>query len=183
LAGSAEFAGNLVAALAQGKPFRSGTKSRMQVDLPKAAAGRLERVGEGPWADWATWANDPFEMQAGPFYCRWDEEGEPVCAFRVEPRHMNASAGLHGGCMMAFADFALFIIAWKGLGEDGAVTASFSGDFLGSVGIGALVECRGEIVKSGRSMVFVRGLITSGPEPIMSFQAVMKKTKLAGITA
>jgi len=152
----------------------------MQVALPKAAVGRLERIDQGPWAGWATWANDPFEIHAGPFYVRWGEDGEPVCAFRVEPRHVNASGGLHGGCMMAFADFALFIIAWKGLGEDRAVTASFSGDFLGSVGVGALVECRGEIVKAGRSMVFVRGLITSGPEPIMSFQAVMKKTKLAG---
>jgi acyl-coenzyme A thioesterase PaaI-like protein len=155
----------------------------MQLALPKAAAGVLEQVVDGPWAGWARWTNDPFTAQAGPFYIRWDDAGEPVCAFRTGQAHMNAQGGLHGGCMMAFADFALFIIAWKGLGEDGAVTASFSGDFLGSVGIGALVECRGEIVKSGRSMVFVRGLITSGPEPIMSFQAVMKKTKLAGITA
>jgi hypothetical protein len=51
------------------------------------------------------------------------------------------------------------------------------------VGPGALVECRGEIVKAGRSMIFVRGLIASGADRILSFQAVMKKTKLSGAGA
>ena len=155
----------------------------MQQALPKAAAGVLERVEDGPWAGWARWTNDPFTDKAGPFFVRWDEAGDPICAFRTDEGHMNASTGLHGGCMMAFADFAVFMLAWKALGADGAVTASFSGDFLGTVGPGKLVECRGEIVKAGRSMIFVRGLISSGPERIMSFQAVMKKTRLSGVRA
>jgi acyl-coenzyme A thioesterase PaaI-like protein len=38
------------------------------------------------------------------------------------------------------------------------------------------VECRGEVVKAGRSMVFCRGLITADGEPVMPFSAVLKKT-------
>jgi acyl-coenzyme A thioesterase PaaI-like protein len=43
---------------------------------------------------------------------------------------------------------------------------------------GELVECRGEVVKAGRSMVFVRGLIvnaSAGGEPMASFSSVLKK--------
>lgn len=137
----------------------------------------LRPITEGPWAGWSHWANDPFEALSGPFYTRKDPDGRVRCAFRTEAKHMNASGGLHGGCAMAFADFAVFIIAFDVLEGSDAVTASFTGDFLGGVGPGALVECTGEVVKAGRSMVFVRGLINSGDEPVMSFQAVIKKTK------
>jgi acyl-coenzyme A thioesterase PaaI-like protein len=143
---------------------------------PDTEIWTLRPIAEGPWAGWAQWANDPFEALSGPFYTRKDADGRPRCAFRTEPRHMNASGGLHGGCAMTFADFSLFIIAYDVLEGTAAVTASFTGDFLGGVGVGALVECRGEVVKAGRSMVFVRGLMTSGDEPVMSFQAVIKKT-------
>jgi len=32
-------------------------------------------------------------------------------------------------------------------------------------------------VKNARSMVFVRGLITTGGEPVMNFSAIIKKTR------
>jgi hypothetical protein len=38
---------------------------------------------------------------------------------------------------------------------------------------------RGQVVKAGRSMVFVRGIISNasaGGEPMMSFSSVLKKT-------
>jgi acyl-coenzyme A thioesterase PaaI-like protein len=50
---------------------------------------------------------------------------------------------------------------------------------VGTAHVDELVECTGEVVKAGRSMVFVRGLIvnaTQGGEPVMSFSAVLKKT-------
>jgi uncharacterized protein (TIGR00369 family) len=143
---------------------------------PETEIWTLRPIIEGPWTGWSQWANDPFEALSGPFYTRRDPDGRVRCAFRTEARHMNASGGLHGGCVMTFADFAIFIIAFDVLQGSDAVTASFTGDFLGGVGPGALVECTGEVVKAGRSMVFVRGLITSGEEPVMNFQAVIKKT-------
>ncbi|HEY3697539.1 PaaI family thioesterase [Phenylobacterium sp.] len=148
----------------------------MDGGAPDADIWTLRPIAEGPWAGWAHWANDPFEALSGPFYTRRDADGRARCAFRTEPRHMNASGGLHGGCVMTFADFCLFVIAYDILQGSTAVTASFTGDFLGGVGVGALVECSGEVVKAGRSMVFVRGMITSADEPVMSFQAVIKKT-------
>lgn len=134
-------------------------------------------ITEGEWAGWMGYVSDPFEVLAGPFYWRRDEDGRPVCAFRTEPKHMNGGGFLHGGCMMTFADYCLFIIAKDALADSHSVTATFNSELVGSVYEGALVECTGEVVKNARSMVFVRGLMTSGGEPVMSFSAVLKKTR------
>jgi acyl-coenzyme A thioesterase PaaI-like protein len=139
---------------------------------------KLTQVTEGEWAGWAHYpGGDPYEDLAGPFYFR-ERDGRPVCAFRAERKHMNGGMFLHGGCVMTFADFCLFVIARDALSDSRAVTATFNGEFVGSAAIGDLVECTGEVVKAGRSMVFVRGLIVNASqdgEPIMSFSAVLKK--------
>ena len=75
-------------------------------------------VTEGEFAGWRCWREDAFEQAAGPFYYRDDEQG-PVAAFRAEAKHMNLGASVHGGCLMSFADFALFAIAKDEIGEDG----------------------------------------------------------------
>jgi uncharacterized protein (TIGR00369 family) len=97
------------------------------------------------------------------------------CAFRAEHRHMNGGGFMHGGCMMTFADYALFAIAQPVLGEGHAVTVSFSSDFVGPAHVGDVVEATGEVVKAGKSMVFIRGMISTGGEPMMSFSGVIKK--------
>jgi len=137
---------------------------------------RQETVKDGEWAGWVLYGSDPFEAHAGPFYYRIDETGRPVCAFRAEPRHMNGGGFMHGGAIMTFADYCIFVFAREALQDSRSVTATFNGEFVGAVPPGSLVEGRGEVVKAGRSMVFLRGLITTGGEPVMSFSAVIKKT-------
>ncbi|HEY9216511.1 MAG TPA: PaaI family thioesterase [Phenylobacterium sp.] len=137
----------------------------------------LKAITEGEWAGWNNYAGgDPFEEYCGPYYWRRDPDGTMRCAFRAERKHMNGGMFMHGGAIMTFADYALFVIAREALQNSHSVTATFNGEFVGSVPEGAIVECTGEVVKAGRSMVFVRGLITTGPDPVMSFSAVIKKT-------
>jgi acyl-coenzyme A thioesterase PaaI-like protein len=132
---------------------------------------------EGEWAGWSRHpGGDPFEDLAGPFYHRKREDGVPVCAFRAERKHLNGGGFLHGGLMMTFADFSLFVIAHDVIADARTVTATFNAELVGAVGEGELVECAGEVVKAGRSMVFVRGLVTCRGEPLMSFSATLKKT-------
>jgi len=146
-------------------------------DDDSSYAFKLEAVTEGEWAGWSCYPpGDPFEDLTGPFYCRIDEQGERVCAFRAEHKHMNAGLFMHGGCVMTFADFSLFWIAREALVEGPCVTATFNGELVGTARVGDLVECRGEVVKAGRSMVFVRGIVSTGGEPMMSFSSVLKKT-------
>lgn len=138
---------------------------------------KLMTVSEGEWAGWQCYpGGDPFEDLAGPFYYRIGDDGRPVCAFRAEHKHMNGGLFMHGGCVMTFADFCLFVIARDVIDGSRTVTATFNGEFVGTARVGQLVECTGDVVKAGRSMVFVRGIITCEGEPVMSFSSVLKKT-------
>jgi len=131
---------------------------------------------EGPFAGWTTWSrgSDPFETAIGPFYFR-AENGEARCVFEPERRHLNGGGTIHGGCLMSFADFALFAIAHKALDGGHAVTLTFSSEFIGAGGLDGLVEARGEVIRATRSVIFVRGTITQSARPLLSFSGTLKK--------
>ena len=144
----------------------------------EGGGGSRHKITEGEWAGWYSWsARDPFEELTGPYYSRL-VDAVPVCAMRLEPKHMNGLGGMHGGAMMSFADFALFALSSRTRGGP-AVTVNLSGDFLGSAKAGELLEARGEVTKAGASLVFVRGLVTAEAErrPVLSFTGVIKKIR------
>lgn len=134
-------------------------------------------MAEGEFAGWRYWAHDAFEVQAGPFYYREQEDGSTVCAFRAEPRHMNGGGFMHGGCLMTFADYALFSIATREMDGSWGVTVNLSGDFLGAVRVGQLVEARGEVTRGGGKTVFVRGMVTADGAPALSFTGIIRKLR------
>lgn len=132
-------------------------------------------ITEGEWAGWYFWGDgDPFESQSGPFYFR-GENGKTRCAFRAEAKHMNGGGFMHGGCMMTFADYALFAIAWDDLKDSHAVTVAFNSEFVSAGKVGDLVEATGEVVRAGGSLIFVRGELTAGGRVLMPFSGVLKK--------
>ena len=146
----------------------------MSEQVPEAVTGRVQQT-EGEFAGWTYWKGDPFEDRAGPFFEKQLDDGSAIVAFRAEPRHMNGGGFMHGGCMMTFADFALFSIASKHLREQHGVTLTLSGEYIGTAHEGDLIECTGEVLKAGKSTIFVRGLIFTGDSPMMSFSGVIKK--------
>lgn len=88
---------------------------------------------------------------------------------------MNGAGFMHGGCLMTFADFALFAIATDELNGCDAVTMNLSSDFLGAVANGALVEARGEVTRGGGKTIFVRGMITGDGDPALSFTGIIRR--------
>jgi uncharacterized protein (TIGR00369 family) len=140
--------------------------------------GRRIVAGTGEWEGWELIVGgDPYEDLSGPFYMRDNGDGTRRSAFRVETKHLNGGGAIHGGCLMTFADFALFMIAWKELEGVESVTVSLTGEFVGPAKLGDLVECAGEVIRSGRSMVFIRGLITCAGEPLLNFSGLVKKLR------
>lgn len=89
---------------------------------------------------------------------------------------MNASGAVHGGCLMTFADFSCFGIADADIAGR-AVTVNLSGDFLNPAFEGDLLEARGEVTKAGGRIVYVRGLISAGDKPVLSFTSVLMRMK------
>ena len=88
---------------------------------------------------------------------------------------------MHGGCIMTFADFCLFALAYPIRETEGSgapmVTVSLNGDFVGPAFEGDLVEGRGEVIRAGGSLMFLRGVIETGGRPMMTFSGVVKKVK------
>jgi acyl-coenzyme A thioesterase PaaI-like protein len=138
---------------------------------------RVELATEGAWAGWKYWVGpDPFEALSGPFYFR-DEASGPRAAFRAEQKHMNGGGFMHGGCIMTFADYCLFTFAREALRASYGVTVTLNGEFVGSVHVGDLLEGTGEVVRAGGSLIFVRGRIAVGEQPVMTFSGVIKKVR------
>ncbi|WP_299192309.1 PaaI family thioesterase [uncultured Erythrobacter sp.] len=145
-------------------------------DKPEAIGyGNTVACEEGEFKGWRYWSGDPYETRSGPFFMRREEDGSFISAFRAEDRHMNGGGFIHGGCLMTFADFALFSIAQDELNGDHAVTMNLSGDFLGASGPGALMEARGEVTRGGGKTIFVRGLITADGAPSLSFTGIIRR--------
>jgi acyl-coenzyme A thioesterase PaaI-like protein len=131
---------------------------------------------EGEFQGWRTWKRDHFETHAGPFYHRMDENGRITCAFRVAKKHLNGGGNVHGGCFMTFADYCLFALAGSVLQSPG-VTVSFSSEFLDAAREGELIECTGEVTRAGGSLIFVRGMLTSGERSLFTFSGTIKRVK------
>jgi uncharacterized protein (TIGR00369 family) len=131
-------------------------------------------VSHGEWANWQVWEPEPFEQSAGPFYSRAESASSVICAFRPAARHLNGSGSVHGGCLMTFADFALFAISESHWSGRSAVTVSATCDFLGRVRAGDLVQASGEVVRATKTMLFVRGVARVGPEPVLAFSGILK---------
>ncbi|MEM5517325.1 PaaI family thioesterase [Henriciella sp. AS95] len=132
-------------------------------------------VKAGEFTGWRTWPTEPFEYETvGPFYFRIDEQG-PVAAFRAQRKHMNAGGVVHGGCLMAFADYSLFAIAHEQIQDEYGLTVAFNSEFLSGPAEGAYIEARGEVLRAGRSIIFVRGLITGDGKPCLNFSGTIMR--------
>ncbi|MCX7283081.1 MAG: PaaI family thioesterase [Novosphingobium sp.] len=144
--------------------------------------GGFEQVGEGPWAGWWKWAGkDPFEDGTGPFFVKADERGI-VTGFRPEAKNLNGHGSVHGGALMTFADFSLFMVATSGGDEVFGVTVTMNCEFVSGAQAGDLLTARGECVRAGGSLVFARGTILrlgadGAEEPVLSFSGTIKRAK------
>jgi len=133
-------------------------------------------IADGPFAGWTTWSNgaDPYESTIGPFFFKV-ADGHALCAFEPKPHHLNGGGTIHGGCLMSFADFALFAIAHNALRGAHAVTLTCNSEFVGAGKLEGVVEAQGEVLRETRSLIFVRGLITQASRPLLAFSGTLKK--------
>jgi uncharacterized protein (TIGR00369 family) len=146
--------------------------------VPKDAVPRHDgavQATNGEFAGWWTWTRDPFEVNNGPFWHREEADGQIRCALRLEKKHINGGGAVHGGCLMAFADYCLFALGNKVLVDGRGVTLSFSSEFIDAAYEGELIEGFGEVVRAGRSIVFMRGTLKSTGRPVLTFSGTVKR--------
>ena len=150
---------------------------KLRADAHTPGPSRLAPVSEGPWAGWYHWEPvDDFEEHTGPFYCQSEGDGV-LCGFRPAAKNRNGGGNVHGGALMTFADYALFMIAGGMDASIYGVTVTMNCEFVGAAEPGQLLTARGEVVRAGFSMVFVRGLISDADRPVLAFSGTIKKVK------
>ena len=125
---------------------------------------------------------DPFEDHVGPFYYRIQgnarQAGSVHCVLPTEARHGNYVGGVHGGATLAFADYALCLVA--GRAADGgtntvfAVTVSIAVEFLDAGRVGLPLEASGEPLQITGRLAFARGSITQQGKTIALWSGVCR---------
>ncbi|MFM1896531.1 MAG: hypothetical protein RLZZ385_1605 [Pseudomonadota bacterium] len=126
-------------------------------------------------ADYKHWHGDKAEDFLGPFFFRVDEEGIRT-AFRADKRHCNAHDSVHGGILMAFADYTLCLAA-NGGAEESVATVTCNNEFIAPAAEGDLIEGRSEVVKRGGSLVFVRGELSVNGSIVLTSSGVIKRIR------
>lgn len=134
-------------------------------------------ISEGPFAGWTTYSAgvDPFETLVGPFCRKKEADGRMRCAFQPGPQHLNGGGMVHGAALLSFADFALFGIAHDALASGLSVTLTCNAEFLSPGGLDGWIEAEGEVVRAGRSVLFVRGLMKQKGNTLLMFSGTLKK--------
>ncbi|MDF2368376.1 PaaI family thioesterase [Sneathiella sp.] len=113
----------------------------------------------------------PFTDANGPFYEKIVSKDKVIRAFRVEERHLNSIKIIHGGMLMTFADSAL-ATAVRHVSGRSSVTIKMNSEFLSPAREGDWVESDVEVIRSTRSVAFVRGDLKIGNKVIFKADAI-----------
>ncbi len=129
---------------------------------------------DGEWAGWGRWSMDvPFEQHAGPFYIRRHEDGDAMGGFIPQDHNCRHGGTVHGGALLTFADFSLFVIAAEALAGQDGVTVSLNSEFLSPALPHKRLTSRGKVIKAGKRMIFVQGQMEQEGRPVLAFSGII----------
>lgn len=137
---------------------------------------KINAADYGVPAHFRHWEGDMAEDHTGPFFFSV-EDGKVLTAFRVKAQNCNAHKTVHGGVLMMFADYTLCIAAIDGGHEESVITVSCNNEFIGPAVEGDLVIGRGEVLRKGGSLVFVRAALEVNGQIVLSSSGVVKRVK------
>lgn len=110
----------------------------------------------------------------GPLWTR--REGETwAYGLRMEAKHLNPARRVHGGALMTLMDHAISSVAWEASGRRPCITIQMDSQFQGAALEEQFVEVRVQVNHQTGSLCFARAEMSTGTQPIMSTQAILKK--------
>ena len=128
-----------------------------------------DRVPEG----WVLRPTKAFGTHVGPFY--GPPDGDRIgCGFLADARHGNKRGVVHGGMLTTAFDVALGNASWDAAGQRPCATVQLNVQFIGAVKLGEFASVRVEVVKTTRSLVFLRGVMTVGDRTVAIGDGVWK---------
>jgi len=117
--------------------------------------------------------HDPFEAYVGPLFEKTEAGGARIFSFIADARHVDETGAVHAGMMMTFADAFLGSAANRAAGGD-CVTLSMQASFLAEARAGDVIECRTQIDRITRAIVFVSGRFSVGGDDVMTATSLWK---------
>ena len=119
---------------------------------------------------------EPFEDFVGPFYYL-EEDNNNISAFKCKKNHLNSMGSLHGGMIMSFIDYTLFVVSLDKIKKDSFVTISCNTEFLRPSIDDDIIFGKGEITNQTGSMLFIKGEIYNKKQTISTFSGILKRVK------
>ncbi|MBX3492804.1 MAG: PaaI family thioesterase [Parvibaculum sp.] len=117
--------------------------------------------------------HDPFEAYVGPLFERTDADGARLFSFIADARHVDETGAVHEGMLMTFADAFLGGAANRAAGGD-CVTLSMQASFLAEAHADDLIECRTQVDRVTRAVVFVSGRFSVGGADVATATSLWK---------
>ena len=122
---------------------------------------------------WTKLATKAFGTHVGPFYRPAD--GDTLqCGFVADERHGNRRGVVHGGMLATAFDIALGSACWEAASQRPSATVQLSVQFVGALQLGEFASIRAEIIKTTRSLVFVRGIMRVDDRIVATAEGVWK---------
>ena len=146
-----------------------------------AFACHVTPVTEGDWEGWSRWSVPiPFEQHTGPFYNRRHEDGDLQSGFIPRAHNCRHGGTVHGGALLTFADYSLFVISADAMGDNDGVTVSLNSEFLSPALPDQRLTARGKVTKAGKRMIFVQGQMEQEGRPVLAFSGIIAVMPVKG---
>lgn len=121
---------------------------------------------------WQSYDAPGFTGELGALWTFRDGD-QVMVAMTTSQRHCNHLANtIHGGVLMTFADNALGTAVVHSLGAALCSTVSLQTQFVSPGKVGEVLWCQPEVVRKGRRLVFVRGLICAGDRTVATADGI-----------
>jgi acyl-coenzyme A thioesterase PaaI-like protein len=115
-------------------------------------------AASGTPADWTRREMKGIPASLGALWTRRDGDSWRY-AIQLDKSHANAQGAVHGGVLMTFMDHALSLMIWEASGRALCSTVHLDSHFLKAVRPPAFVELDGQILRQGKSLAFLRGVL------------------------
>ncbi len=140
------------------------------------------RLEELEMEGWTKIRPSGFTQLIGPILSRVVDERRSY-GFLVEQKHDNTQARAHGGMIMSFCDEALGLAACASRPGRMMFTIEFGCQFIAGAKMGAFIEIEPEVVRSSRSLVFMRGTCLCAGEVVATCSGIWKLVETRGASA
>lgn len=126
--------------------------------------------------EWIDMEDDGFIGLVGPIQHRpYRDDGCGYFRFVAGDKHRNRNGVVQGGMLMTFADRGLGFTIRQNEENLKQATVQLDVHFIRAVPIGSTVELAAQVVRKGRSMVFVDGVLSVEGDTVATARGVWRR--------